>query len=99
MSQFIEIGNQEKTKAYSLETVNTEMRVKLESRNADIARLQSESDVIKKYSDSLSLQLSHETIAKNRAEAKLEILEPQLHALNQEINAMRTIHMESQQSK
>ncbi|MBC8015671.1 MAG: hypothetical protein H7X79_08005, partial [Sporomusaceae bacterium] len=99
ISQFIEIANQEKAKVSSLETANTEMRMNLESRNADISRLQSEIDAIKESSVTLSLQLSHEAIAKNRAEAKLEVLEPQLHALNKEIHSMRTAYAGTQQNR
>lgn len=94
LSQCIEIVNQEKAKVFSLETGNTEMRMKLEASNADVSRLQSEINILKENFTSLSLQLSHETIAKNRAEAKLEFLEPQLSLLNNEFLSLRTAHAE-----
>jgi len=99
ISQFIEIANQEKMKVSALESTNGEIRAKLEARNADISRLETEITILTEKSTSLSLQLSHEIIAKNRAEGKLEILEPQLHALNKEIISMRTAYMELHQKK
>jgi len=99
INQFIEIANREKAKVSSLEMTNTEMRAKLESSHFDINRLELEINAIKENSASLSLRLSQETIAKNRVEAKLEILEPQLQTLNKEIISMRTAYMELQQKK
>jgi len=99
ITQHIEIRDQEKVKIASLESINTEMRVKLESSQVDINRLNLEINALKENSASLSLLLSHETIAKNRAEAKLEILEPQLQALNTEIAVIRSANIESQQKK
>jgi len=99
ISQFVEIANQEKIKVSVLESTNGEIRAKLEARNADISRLEAEITILTEKSTSLSLQLSHETIAKNRAEGKLEILEPQLHALNKEIIATRNAYIESYKNK
>ena len=95
----INIATKEKAKIISLETTITEMQLRLKTSHNDIDRLQSEIEKIKETSSSLSSQLSCEIIAKNRAEAKLEILEPQINVLNQENASLRSNYIELERSK
>lgn len=90
--QSTEAIDREKSNVVSLENSNSELKIRFESCYADNGRLQVEIDVLKENLSALSLHLSSETIAKNRAEAKLEILEPQLTALTREINSIRSSH-------
>ena len=79
-----------KNRTALLEATNQDLQTRLEAVLATIERRQEELVLEKNNNKKLSETLTHETIARNRLEERLQIIEPQYQAVNERLETLQT---------
>jgi chromosome segregation protein len=79
-----------KNKIALLEATNQDMQTRLDAALATIERSQEELIVEKNNNKKLSETLTQETIARNRLEERLQIIEPQFQVTNEKLESLQT---------
>jgi chromosome segregation ATPase len=87
--QALEVTKEAKTKTTLLEAMNADILARLDTTQARAKRYQEELVAEKGTTKSLSEKLTNETIARNRLEERLQVIEPLQQAASQKIDSLQ----------